>query len=100
MTIAHKNFETLANQYEELVRQFIIQHDIREIYCYDNNEHFFDKIIRNNDDSLTIHKHGMTWKKLLFDFSLDYAKCLSNMEHELFLKTHNSQNTKYKFILN
>jgi len=100
MVSTEKNHEILFNAYNEIVRQFIILHNIIEIVCNDHKEHYFDKIVLNDDNTINVWSHGMKWDKLLFDFSLDFAAMIYYMEEELFYVQHKTirDNAKYSFI--
>jgi len=98
MVCTQKNYRLLANMYEELIRHFLVLHNIEEVVCTDKVEHFFDRIEVGSDDSLVVYSHGMSWKKLLFDFTSDYAVCLCNMERDLYLQERGGNNDKFMFL--
>lgn len=103
MVVTEKNFNKLANIYETLIFNFFTLHNIKEVVCNDIKEHFFDRITINKNGSMNVFKHVFTkttWSKLYFDFTSDYAKCLANMEHDLFLQQRNGKHEMYDFIFN
>ena len=93
----------IKEQYRELIKSFLTENNIKEVVCTDTKEHFFDKIVVTNKQQreIEVFAHGFTtttWKNLYFDFSVDYAQCLANMEHDLYLQTRNGKHNKYNFI--
>lgn len=92
--------EQMLQMYQELVKNFIILNDIKEVVCTDDKEHFFDRIQMTENGKLKVFNYGLketTWDNLYFDFTCDYAKCLSNMEHDLYLQTRNGKHNMFTF---
>lgn len=93
----------IIEQYQELVKTFLVENDIKEVVCKDTNEHFFDKIIVTDKEKriIKVYAHGLTettWDNLHFNFTCDYAQCLAKMEHDLFLQTRQGKHKNYNFI--
>jgi len=100
MTVAEPNFHKLSDEYEKLIRKFFKVNNIKEVVCTDKKEHFFDRIEVKKNGTITVYAHGLTkttWKKLYFDFTVDYAVCLANMEHDLFLQQRQGKHEKFNF---
>ena len=100
MVVTQKDFSKLADLYKTLIKQFLALHNIKEVVCTDTKEHFFDRIVAKENGSIEVFNYGFTktaWNELYFDFTCDYAKCLSNMEHDLFLQTRNGKHDMYTF---
>ena len=97
MTIVEKNFNQLSDNYNAMILAFLKAHNVVKVVCNDDKEPFFDTI-RVEENGLKVFKYnGISFNKLYFDFSLDYAKCLANMELALFLQQRNGKNNKYTF---
>ena len=93
----------MSKLYEELIKAFFVFNNIKEVVCTDTKEHFFDKVLIDKDGNLAVYNHGLkefTWKRFYFDFTLDYATCLANMEHDLFLQVRNGKHKNYTFKFN
>ena len=89
MVVTDRNFEKLASMYCELIKQFLVLHHVIEVVCNDAEEHFFDRIVVQNNNALNVFKYGFntpSFDTLLFDFTCDYAQCLAKMEHYLYLQ--------------
>ena len=103
MVTTEKNFDKLADLYQNIVKQFLILHKVKEVICTDTKEHFFDRIVVAENGSIKVFSHGFTtttWDNLYFDFSCDYAVCLANMEIDLFMQKRNGKHDKFNFIFN
>jgi hypothetical protein len=87
MVSTEKNFDMLSTLYRELIRQTMILNGIKEIRCENEKEHFFDRLVLEEDGSVSAYCHGFEkpWRNLYFDFTMDYATCLCYIEHDLFL---------------
>lgn len=89
MVFDEKNFSRLQAMYIDLLKATMELNGIKEIKCSNKKEPFFDRVVLNNGN-LEVYKYG--WKepldKLYFDFSVDYAKCMSYIEEDLFLAEH------------
>lgn len=102
MVVTNKNFETIATLYRQLIVQFLIVHKIKEVICKDTKEHFFDRIVLLDDNTINVYDYGFKtpWTNLYFDFTCDYAQCLAKMEHDLFLQERKGKHENYDFIFN
>lgn len=92
--------EQMCEFYMRLITNFFVLNDIKEVVCTDTKEHFFDRIEISKNGKLKVFKYGFTettWNNLYFDFTCDYAKCLSNMEHDLYLQTRNGKHNMFTF---
>ena len=100
MVVTENKFSKLSEMYENLIRQFLILHNVKEVICTDTKEHFFDRIVVAENGSIKVFNHGftnITWNNLYCDFTADYAKCLSDMEHDLYLQQRNGKHNMYSF---
>lgn len=87
MVSTEKNFKVLSGLYDELLRQTMLLNNIREIECVREEEHFFDRIVIEEGGRVNVYTHGLSkpFSGLLFDYTVDFATCLSYIEHDLFL---------------
>lgn len=102
MAVTEKNFDKIQKMYQKLICLFFAINGIKEVVCTDIKEHFFDCIVVKENGKITVFKHQLTntyWIKLYFDFTIDYANCIANMEKKLLLQHRNEISNKYKFII-
>ena len=99
MVVTEKRFHEIADMYSALINKFFEVHNIEKVVCTDENEHFFDRIDVVSKDKINVYSHGLVtpFSGLLFDFTCDYAKCLSDMEHDLYLQERDGNHEKYTF---
>ena len=45
MVVTENKFNKLSEMYENLIKQFLILHNVKEVVCTDTKEHFFDRIV-------------------------------------------------------
>lgn len=92
MTAVEKNFGILKEMYAELLKTTMELNGIKEIKCSNKKEPFFDKVVLNEDNRIEVYKRDMNqpFQNLCFDFTLDYAKCISYIEEDLFLVQRNT----------
>jgi hypothetical protein len=98
-----ENKKKLFDLYKDLVKNFFVLNNIKEVTCTDEKEHFFDRVLIDNDGNMRVYNHGYTsfwWSNLLFDFTVDYATCLAKMEHDLYLQERNGEHKNYTFVFN
>ena len=98
-----ENKKKLFDLYKDLVKNFFVLNNIKEVTCTDEKEHFFDKVLIDNDGNMRVYNHGYTsiwWSNLCFDFTVDYATCLAKMEHDLYLQERNGEHKNYTFVFN
>lgn len=99
---AKRNAE-LREAYREVVRKFLVLNYVKEVVCTDTNEHFFDRILVDENGTLKVYKYGLketTWDNLYFDFACDYAVCLANMEKDLYMQERRGKHEKFTFTFN
>lgn len=92
MVSTEQHFEKLAELYSELFRQTMILHNIREIRCTNKGEHYFDRLTIDGG-GLKVYKYGnhTPFSFLNYDFTNDYARCLSYIEDDLYLALRNGK---------
>ena len=99
MVSTEKGFNEIANLYNELFAKFFELHKIKKVVCTDMKEHFFDRIEVNDDGTINVYSYGLSspFANLSFDFTMDYAKCLSNMEHDLYMQQKRGSHNNFTF---
>lgn len=101
-------FKDFKESYKALITKFLVYNNIEKVVCKDKKNHFFDYIEVKEDETLVVHhKYTIvdtnkeideTYSHLLFDFTLDYAYCLADMEQDLFLQERQGKHDKYDFF--
>lgn len=79
--LAHQNTKDL---YREVIRQTLIDHNVASLHMENKKEPFFEDITVNADLTLTVDRHGLALDNLYFDFTNDFARCLSYIEDAIF----------------
>ena len=80
---------TAKNLYCELIRQTLIDNKVRSIR-FDRDarpttaEYFFTEIVLHADLTITAFCHGLQFDNLYFDYTNDYARCLSYIEDAIY----------------
>lgn len=106
MVVTEKDFNVLADMYNNIVKNFLVLHNIKEVVCTDTKEHYFDKIVVNKCVGeryyLEVYSHGLStaFNSLLFDFTTDYATCLAGMEQDLYMQERKGAHLRYTFTFN
>lgn len=94
--------QNLKEQYKEWIKSFLVENNIKEVICKDMKEHFFDRVVVVDKANrvISVDKYGYKnfTDNLYFDFTCDYAQCLANMEHNLYMQTREGKHDKYDFI--
>lgn len=80
---------TAKNLYCELIRQTLIDNKVRSIHFTPHArptdaEQFFDEIILHADLTITAFCNGLQFDNLYFDYTNDYARCLSYIEDAIY----------------
>lgn len=87
------NNKTATQLYRELIQKTLIDNNVKSIVCENKKEHFFDRIDVQKDGTLTVTHHtkfgDMHFQNLCFDFTCDYARCLSYIEDAIFRAIRN-----------
>ena len=52
MVVTENKFNKLSEMYENLIKQFLILHNVKEVVCTDTKEHFFDRIVVAENGSM------------------------------------------------
>lgn len=80
---------TAKNLYRELIRQTLIDSKVASIR-FDrvarptSAEEFFEEIIVHADHAITVIYAGLQFDNLYFDYTNDYARCLSYIEDAIY----------------
>ena len=87
MVSTQKNFDTLAELYNVLIKYTMYENGITEIRCDSSNKRFYDRIVLNEGGRMDVYKYGLKkpFSNLGFDFTVDYAKCLLDIEESLYV---------------
>ena len=87
-TDPHQNSKNL---YKQLLITLLQEYNVKSItYFCETKEHFFDKIENNGDGTITVWRYdGLKFSNLLFDYTCDYARCLSYIEDAIYCQTRN-----------
>ena len=85
MVTTELGFKVLQERYQSLIHITLFLHNVREVICENDKEHFFDRIVIE-DDRLQVYKYGLKkpYDFLSYDFTNDYARCLSYIEDSLY----------------
>jgi hypothetical protein len=85
MVTTELGFKVLRERYQSLIHITLFLHDVKEVICENDKEHFFDRIVIE-DDKLQVYKYGLKkpYDFLSYDFTNDYARCLSYIEDSLY----------------
>jgi hypothetical protein len=90
----------IKNTYRSLIVAVLNAHKVRSIKAVGDNarvtENFFDTIEVNEDGTLMVDRHGLKLDNLYFDFTCDFARCLSYIEDEIFIQERNG-NSKHGY---
>lgn len=93
---------TAKNLYRELIRQTLIDNKVRSIrFTPDTRstrpERFFDEIVLRADLTLTVFRDGLQLDNLYFDYTNDYARCLSYIEDAIYCSARNMEVTNRNY---
>ena len=91
MVSTEKQFSVLKSAYTELIKNTLILHNVSEVECVNETEHFFDRITID-DGKMKVYKHRFNepLDGFYFDYTVDYARTLNYIETDLFLVQHGS----------
>lgn len=80
--------QTAKDLYRELIRQTLIDNKVvsirRDGTRPTSAEKFFDEIVLHADGTLTVFRHGLQLDNFYFDFTNDFARCLSYIEDAIY----------------
>lgn len=86
----------IKNTYRSLIVAVLNTHKVRSIKAVSVNarvgEKFFDTIEVNEDGTLTVDRNGLKLDNLYFDFTCDFARCLSYIEDEIYMQERKGNN--------
>ena len=94
---------TAKNLYRELIRQTLIDNKVASIRfdCeapYATQvEKFFDEIVLHADLTLTVFRHSLRFDNLYFDYTNDYARCLSYIEDAIYCEHRHMEVTNRNY---
>lgn len=99
MVSTEKGFNEIAELYNKLFAKFFELHKIKKVVCTDMKECFFDRIEVDDDGTMNVYKYDFSFPFdwLSLDYTMDYAKCLSNMEHDLFMQERRGKHNSFTF---
>lgn len=89
---------TAKNLYRELIRQTLIDNKVRSIRFTPAErstrpEWFFDEIILHADLTLTVIRDGRQSDNFYFDYTNDFARCLSYIEDAIYCEARHMEPT-------
>lgn len=89
--------EKIANLYNELIYNLLVEEQVEKIVCHrkhDNDKFFDDLYVDKENGVVIVHYHGIKhdFKGFHFDFTLDYADCLAQIERGLFSANRRNNN--------
>lgn len=89
---------TAKNLYRELIRQTLIDNKVRSIrFTPDTRstrpEWFFDEIVLHANLTLTVFRDGIQFDNLYFDYTNDFARCLSYIEDAIYCEARHMEPT-------
>lgn len=80
-------YQTTKNLYREVIRQTLIEHNVASLHMENEKEPFFDDVVVNPDGTLKVTR-GVSLDNFYFDFTCDFARCLSYIEDAIFCAEH------------
>ena len=85
--------------YRQLFVSVLLRENISEVVCNNAKEPFFDRVVVNSDESISVYSHGLKkpFNGLYFDFDVDYAKLLWYIEQDLFLIHHGVKSINFEY---
>ena len=86
--------ETLKNLYNQLIYNLLVEEQVEKIVCYRkyDNDRFFDNLYVDKDKGVVIVHRGMDFEGFHFDYTIDYADCLAQIERGLYSANHMNNN--------
>jgi hypothetical protein len=89
---------TAKNLYRELIHQTLIDNKVASIRFTPEArpttaDKFFEEIVLHADLTLTVIHHGLQFDNLYFDYTNDYARCLSYIEDAIYCEHRNMKVT-------
>jgi hypothetical protein len=104
MTSTDKRFDKIAECYKETLKAFLTENHIKRVDFIKGNfsKRYTHLIVNNNDIYLYVKGLRCPVNNFLFDFTLDYAYLLAQLEDDLFYVERNSMpqngfNVKFTF---
>ena len=81
-------YQTTKNLYREVIRQTLIDHNIASLHMKNEKEPFFEDVVVNPDLTLMVFRNGLELNNFYFDFTNDFARCLSYIEDAIYCAEH------------
>jgi hypothetical protein len=75
--------------YRQLIQQVLVENNVKSIIRITAvKEDFFDRIEVYANGTLGVYRHGMSmcFDNFYFDFTCDFARCLSYIEDEIYMQ--------------
>lgn len=93
---------TAKNLYRELIRQTLIDNKVASIRFTPEArpttvEQFFDEIVLHADLTLTVFRNGLQLDNFYFDYTNDFARCLSYIEDAIYCSARNMEVTNRNY---
>lgn len=91
--------DKIADAYRALILRVLLNARVRAIICDSEEEHFFDRVVVHDNNTLSVYKYGLKkpWNNFYFDFALDFATMLQHIEFDLLNISHNVEPKYYNY---
>ena len=78
--------------YRTIIKQVLVENNVKSIIRFNKSKenNFFDKIIVN-DGYLEVYRCGLKLPNFYYDFTCDFARCLSFIEDEIFIQSRSGK---------
>ena len=80
--------QTAKQMYRDLIRMTLVDNNVKTVLNTEPKEHFFDKIEVSENGGLKIWRHGLDFDNFYFDYTMDFARCLSYLEDAIYSQSH------------
>lgn len=80
-------YQNTKDLYREVIRQTLIEHNVASLHMENEKEPFFHDVVVNPDGTMKVTR-GVSLDNFYFDFTNDFARCLSYIEDAIFCAEH------------
>ena len=84
-------YQTTKDLYREVIRQTLIEHNVASLHMENKKEPFFHDVVVNPNGTLKVTRgvssdnlYGISLDNFYFDYTNDFARCLSYIEDAIF----------------
>lgn len=89
-------YQTTKNLYREVIRQTLIEHNVASLHMENKKEPFFEDVVVNPDGTLKVTR-CITSDNFYFDWTNDFARCLSYIEDAIYCAEHKMKATTINY---